>query len=93
MNMKTYCRYRNAGVALVMMCVLINHVFSQTAYVRCNRYWGGVFANGQNTAITYSAADLNTFADYGAVGIRLNGGESNFSAYITLACKNWVDPS
>lgn len=66
---------------------------AQTAFIRANKYWGGVDAKGQNSAITYSAADLNTFADMGAVGVRLNGTESNLAGYVTVACRNWRNPS
>lgn len=93
-TMKTH---RNEIVRVVSMVVsivlLVFNLRAQTAYIRCNKFWGGINANGQNSAITYSAADLNTFADYGAVGLRLNGTESNLGGYVVVACKDWVDPA
>lgn len=81
---------RAANLILVLLFA-VSLATAQQALVRSNKFWGGVNADGLNTGITYSAADLNTFADQGAVGLTLNGNESNCTGYITIACTNWID--
>ena len=89
--------YRNRAVAAKILFALffavsiVSAQTAQTALVRVNKFWGSVNSRGLNTAATFQATDLNTFADQGAIGMRLMGNESHFSGYITLACTNWKD--
>jgi len=65
-------------------------LYAQTdPYIRVNRIWGGVAANGGNKGITYGSSNLNLFADYGVFGARFQGGESYFGANTLIGTNNW----
>jgi hypothetical protein len=77
-------------VTIFLSVCAVGTLYSQSnPYVRMNRMWGGVAANGGNAGISYGASNLYLFADYGAFGARFQGGEGYFGAYTLIGTNIW----
>ncbi|MBO8129893.1 MAG: hypothetical protein H0Z29_00060 [Candidatus Marinimicrobia bacterium] len=84
---------RIISIVVIFSTFFILNLYSQNfCYLRLNKYWGSVNSIGTNTGTSFSASNLYLFADQDAVGCRLNGEESCFGGYVTLACTNWKNP-
>ena len=73
--------------ALLLTLFFTSSVYSQ--YVRVNRLWGAVSADGGNKGVSYGASNLNLFADYDAYGCRFQGTEGFFSGFVAVGMDNW----
>ncbi|RPI04613.1 MAG: hypothetical protein EHM64_09415 [Ignavibacteriae bacterium] len=97
MKQQTFYNNNKAVIAAKVLLILlfaVSYVSSQTAktaIVRVNKFWGTVNDFAINTSSSYSANDLNLFADQGAIGARLMGDECMFGGFIALASTNWRD--
>lgn len=76
-------------IILLFTFFIVSNINAQDPFIRVNRHWGGVAADGNNKGITYNNTNLLLFADYGAYGCRFQGTEGFFGGFITVGMDNW----